>query len=169
MNDLTPFLQKIAGFSPLDVLLADVAIRIQLTPTEYLTAIAHYEVMGEWIDRPESPLRGLVDEFYPQGGFSTGSTIASHDDNSDYDLDAMARINWPRSIDPERALATLHSAIAGELGSRYYDKAERKTRCTQIQYEAMHLDVTPSVLLTEQLPKTSLIFDFLGFTINCTC
>lgn len=153
-----PILQKIARFTPQDILLADVAVRIQLSPTEYETAIKHYEVMGEWIDRPGSPLRGMVEGFYPQGGFSTGSTISAHDDRSDYDLDAMAVINWGHGVDPEYALATLHQAIAGEEGSRYFDKSERKTRCTQVQYSGMHLDVTPSVLIASMDPKTSFIF-----------
>ncbi|WP_197058935.1 nucleotidyltransferase [Paracoccus sanguinis] len=153
-----PILQKIARFTPQDILLADVAVRIQLSPTEYETAIKHYEVMGEWIDRPGSPLRGMVDGFYPQGGFSTGSTISAHDDRSDYDLDAMAVINWGPGVDPEYALATLHQAIAGEKGSRYFDKSERKTRCTQVQFSDMHLDVTPSVLIASMDPKTSFIF-----------
>ena len=158
LNQLAPFNEQISKFSPLDVLLADVAIRVQLTPTEYMTANQHYKVMGDWIDRPESPLHGLVDEFYPQGGFSTGSTIAGHSDDAEFDLDAMARINWPRNIDPETALSWLHKAIAGDFGSRYYDKAERKTRCSQVKYESMHLDVTPSVLLGEYAEKTSFIF-----------
>lgn len=158
MNQLAPFHEQISQFSPLDVLLADVAIRVQLSPTEYLTAIQHYKVMADWIDRPDSPLHGLVDEFYPQGGFSTGSTVAGHSEKADFDLDAMARINWPRNIDPEMALSWLNKAIAGDYGSRYYDKTERKTRCSQVKYESMHLDVTPSVLLSEFQAKTSFIF-----------
>ncbi|WP_409562716.1 nucleotidyltransferase [Hyphomicrobium sp. MC8b] len=153
-----PFTEEISRYSPLDVLLTDIAVRVQLSPTEYLTAVEHYRVMSEWIDRVDSPLHGYVDEFYPQGGFSTGSTVAGHSGKSDFDLDAMACIRWPRSIDPETALATLHRAIAGEDGSRYHDKSERMTRCTQITYDGMHLDVTPSIRLAEFGPKTSLIF-----------
>lgn len=158
MNQLVRFADQIARFSPVDILLADVAVRVQLTPTEYLTAVRHYENMGEWIDRPGSPLRGRVENFYPQGGFSTGSTVSSHDDRSEFDLDAMAQVDWDRNIDPETALSTLHEAIAGDRGSRYHDKSERKTRCTQIQYDGMHLDVTPSILLPEHRAKTSFIF-----------
>jgi len=158
VNQLAPFIQEIARYRPIDILLADIAVRIQLTPTDYLAAVEHYRVMGEWIDRPESPLHGLVDEFYPQGGFATGSTVAAHSDRSDFDLDAMARIRWPRTIVPEVALATQHYAIVGDLGSRYHEKAERKTRCTQIGYDRMHLDVTPSILLLYLPKKTSLIF-----------
>lgn len=158
MNQLDPILQKIARYTTQDVLLADTAASIQLSPTEYITATRHYEVMSEWIDRPGSPLRGKVRELYPQGGFSTGSTIASHDDRSDFDLDAMADVDWPTNVDPEYALSTLHDAIASDKGSRYHEKAERKTRCTQVHYDGMHLDVTPSVLLRFGVPKTSFIF-----------
>lgn len=158
MNHTDPVLQKIARYTPQDILLADVAVRIQLSPTEYEQAVSHYAVMAAWIDRPDSPLYGLVDSLYPQGGFSTGSTIAAHDDSTDYDLDAMAVIRYSRTVDPEYALATTHKAIAGEKGSRYYDKAERMTRCTQVKYDGMHLDVTSSVLVTERQPRTSIIF-----------
>ena len=158
MNQLAPFADQIGRYSPTDILLADVAVRVQPTPTEYLTAVKHYEVMGEWVDRPGSPLRGRVQLFYPQGGFSTGSTVAGHNEKAEFDLDAMLQVGWPRNIDPEVALATTHLAIVGEPGSRYHDKAERKTRCTQVQYDGMHLDVTPAVLLGELLPKTSFIF-----------
>ena len=92
IND--PILQQISRFSPQDVLLADVAIRIQLSPTDYITATEHYEAMAAWIDRPGSPLRGRVIEFYPQGGFSTGSTVAGHSDEAEFDLDGMAAIDW---------------------------------------------------------------------------
>ena len=156
IND--PILQQISRFSPQDVLLADVAIRIQLSPTDYITATEHYEAMAAWIDRPGSPLRGRVIEFYPQGGFSTGSTVAGHSDEAEFDLDGMAAIDWDQFVDPEYALGTLHNAIAAEKGSRYYDKAERKTRCTQVQYARMHLDLTPSVLITARERKTSWIF-----------
>ncbi len=158
MNHTDPILQKIARFSPQDILLADVAIRIQLSPTEYLAAIKHFETMAEWIDRPGSPLEGRLSGFYAQGGFSTGSVISSHNDRTEFDLDAMAQIDWNHNVDPEYALSTTHEAIAAEKGSRYHDKSERKTRCTQIQYDGMHLDVTPAVLIASRAPKTSLIF-----------
>jgi len=158
MNYTDRVRQTIARYSPQDVLLADIAARIQLTPTEHNTAIGHYNVMSDWIGRPNSALYGTFDGLYAQGGFSTGSTIASHDDRSEFDLDAMAKIKWPVNVDPEYALATLHRSIAAEPGSRYHDKAERKTRCTQIHYENMHLDVTPSIVLPHMVERTSLIF-----------
>jgi hypothetical protein len=40
-----------------DTLLADIAIRIQLTKTDHDKAVDRFEVMRDWIDRPGSPPR----------------------------------------------------------------------------------------------------------------
>ena len=58
-----------------DVLLADVAIRVQLSPTAYDTAVARHEALKRWIERPTSPLYECVEHFYPQGSMATKSTI----------------------------------------------------------------------------------------------
>ena len=158
MNYSSPTLRQIANYSPLDILLADVAVRVQLTPTDYQTAIDHYEAISEWLDRPGSPLEGKVLEFYPQGGFAIGATVARHSGTSDFDIDVIAQIDWPASIDPELALATLHEAIASTKGTRYYDKTDRKTRCSTVTYATMHLDVTQVVRTWGRNEKTSYIF-----------
>ena len=158
MNYSDRFLRETASYSVLDVMLADIAIRIQLTPTDYQAAIDHYEAINEWIDREESPLHGRVQLLYPQGGFMIGATTARHSTDADFDIDVMAQIGWPANIDPEIALSTLHGAIRGERGSRYHDKAERKTRCSTVHYVGMHLDLTPAVRLVQREEKTSNIF-----------
>jgi hypothetical protein len=158
MNYSDRLLREAASYSVLDVMLADIAVRIQLTPTDYQAAIDHYEAINEWIDREESPLQGRVELLYPQGGFMIGATTARHSTDADFDIDIMAQIAWPLNIDPEVALSTLHGAIRGERGSRYYDKVERRTRCSTVNYDGMHLDVTPAVHLLGHQEKTSYIF-----------
>jgi hypothetical protein len=76
MNYTDRLLRETASYSVLDVMLADIAIRIQLTPTDYQAAIAHYETINEWIDRDESPLHGRVQLLYSQGGFMIGATFS---------------------------------------------------------------------------------------------
>ena len=83
--------------------------------------------------------------FYPQGGFAIGATTARHAENADFDIDAMAQLTVHPDSDPEDVLATLHKAIKGEPGSRYWDKTDRKSRCVTVLYDGMHLDVTPAV------------------------
>jgi hypothetical protein len=158
MNYSDRYLRQIANFSPIDVLLADVAIRIQLSPTDYQLAVDHYHAINEWLEREDSPLVGFVCDFYPQGGFAIGATVARHSSEDEFDIDVMADLAFRADVDPEDALSTLHSAIRGERGSRYYLKTERKTRCSTVNYDGMHLDVTPTVRLMGAIEKTGLIF-----------
>jgi len=158
MNYSDRFLREIASYSVLDVMLADIAARIQLTPTDYQKAIDHYKAINEWIDREDSPLHGRVQLFYAQGGFMIGATTARHASDADFDIDVMAQITWPAGIDPEIALSTTHRAIRGERGSRYYEKVGRKTRCSTVHYDGMHLDVTPAVRLVHREEKIGCIF-----------
>jgi hypothetical protein len=158
MNYADPILRQIAEFSPLDILLADVAVRIQLTPSDHKKAEGHYHAISEWLERDASELQGLVEIFYPQGGFAIGATTARHADDADFDIDAMVQVNWRPDIDPETALSTLHRSIRGEPGSRYYNKTDRKTRCVTVLYDGMHLDVTPAVRWSGTRDRTSYIF-----------
>lgn len=158
MNYSDRYLRQIANYSPIDVMLADVAIRIQLRPTDYQLAVDHYHAINEWLERDDSPLKGYVRDFYTQGGFAIGATVARHSSDDEFDIDVMADLAFHADVDPEAALATLHDAIRGERGSRYYLKTDRKTRCSTVNYDGMHLDVTPTVRLTGTVEKTGFIF-----------
>jgi hypothetical protein len=158
MNYTDRFLREIANYSPLDVMLADIAVRIQLSPTDYQRAVDHYHAINDWIDREESPLHGLVEEFYPQGGFAIGATVARHATDDEFDIDVMAELSLPAKVDPELPLSLTDEAIRGKSGSRYHDKADRKTRCSTVYYPGMHLDVTPNVRFRGREEKTSFIF-----------
>lgn len=158
MNYSDRYFRQIANYSTIDVMLADVAIRIQLSPTDYQLAVGHYHAINEWLERDDSPLSGSVRDFYPQGGFAIGATVARHSSDDEFDIDVMADLAFRADVDPEHALTTLHTAIRGERGSRYYLKTDRKTRCSTVNYDGMHLDVTPTVRIEGTLDKTGLIF-----------
>lgn len=158
MNYTDRVLREIANFSPLEVMLADIAVSIQLNPTDYQRAVDHYNAIHEWIEREDSPLFGLVEEFYPQGGFAIGATVARHGTDDEFDIDVMAQLTLRPDVDPEIALSVMDEAIRAEPGSRYHDKADRKTRCSTVYYTGKHLDVTPAVRIIGRDEKTSFIF-----------
>jgi hypothetical protein len=158
MNYSDRYLRQIANYSTVDVVLADVAIRIQLSPTDYQLAVDHYHAINEWLERQDGPLAGAIRDFYPQGGFAIGATVARHCSDDEFDIDVIADIAYRIDVDPEDALAILHDTIRGERGSRYYLKTDRKTRCSTVNYDGMHLDVTPTLRLTGTVEKTGLIF-----------
>ena len=146
------------GFQPsiTDALLADVARKVQLSPTNYRLAIERYRIINEWLDREGSVLRGKVRLMYPQGSMATGTTVSSRLENDEFDIDLMAELaDEFRGWHPRDILDTLFDAINGEVGSRYHGKVERMTRCVQVQYEGMHLDVTPATLIAGRVARVS--------------
>ena len=129
---------------PVDLLLADVAIRVQLSATAYGRAVARYAAIKQWIERADSPLYRCVDHFYPQGSMATRSTIASKLRTDDFDIDIVAALLLAADTPAAEVLDLLYEAIRAESGSRYYDMTERRTRCITVHYaDGMHLDVTP--------------------------
>ena len=150
---------KLPLSEPIDFLLADVAIRVQLTATHHALAVKRYETVNAWIERDESLLKDRVTVFYPQGSMAIGATVASKLEYDEFDIDLIAQINLPADTPPHRMLSVLEQAIRGEPGSRYYDMVERCSRCIQIQYsDDMHLDVTPMVRLPDLAERSGYIF-----------
>ena len=154
-------LDRHAGPTPdlADILLADVAIRIQLSKTNYDKAVDRFDTMKDWIDREGSDLRGLVSLLYPQGSMAVGSTVARVSDRDEYDIDVIADLAVRQDANPQLVLDTLFDAIRGERGSRYWGKTVRHTRCVCVSFEdGMHIDLTPAVRLTGLPDRTSVIF-----------
>ncbi len=141
-----------------DGLLIEIAKRIQLSPTNYGLAVDRYQAISDYLDREDSPLQGLVTRLYPQGSMAIGSVITSKFENDEFDIDIVAELGISQSSRPADVLDTLFTALNGEKGSRYHGKVERCSRCVQVQYEGMHLDVTPAILLPQKAARTSLIF-----------
>ena len=131
--------------SPLDLLLADVAIRIQLSRTDYDKAVRRYETISEWIERDGSPLVDLVTLFYPQGSMAIGATTAARG-TDEFDIDVVAQLLLAENVSPSIALDMLYEAVRGEPGSRYHRMTKRRTRCVTVEYQdGMHIDITPAV------------------------
>ena len=131
---------------PTDILLADVAIRVQLGKTHYQMTVECYQKINKLIERDGSPLKDLVELFYPQGSMAIGATIASRLRTDEFDIDVVAQLDLPDCIPPHEPLDMLFEAIRGEPGSRYYKKTKRRTRCVTVDYEdKMHIDVTPVI------------------------
>ena len=144
---------------PVDVLLADVAIRIQLSRTDYRKAEQRYETLGNWIDRRGSPLEGGVQLVYPQGSMAIGAATASRLTTDEHDVDFIAQLGLALGTPPQTVLNLLFEAIRGEPGSLYYDMAERRNRCVTVHYaDKMHADVTPMIRLPGRPERESHLF-----------
>ncbi len=144
---------------PADILLADVAIRVQLSRTDYDKAVSRYRTINGWIERDGSPLKDRVELFYPQGSMAIGSTIASKLRTDEFDIDVIAQLNLPTDTLPQKTLDLLFEVVRGEPGSMYHRMAKRRTRCITVDYgDGMHLDVTPVLRMVGTPERQSWIF-----------
>lgn len=141
-----------------DVLLADVAIRIQLPPSSYQLATDRVAKLAAWLDRPDSALKDGVSLVYPQGSMAINATIGSCLDRDEFDIDTIAQLIPRPGRSPQQALDQLYFAIKGVKGSRYHDMAHRNTRCITVIYADMHVDLTPAELIPGGEPRLSAIF-----------
>jgi len=125
---------------PLDAILAEIAINLQLPPGLHAKAVERYNLVCRYIDRQGSPLEGRVASFYPQGSMAIDATISTRGTDDEYDIDAVAEIMGGYE-GPEALLDLLERALKDYPVSRI----ERKTRCITLYYaDGMHLDVTPA-------------------------
>ena len=143
---------------PLDRLLADIAIRIQLSRTDYDKAVRRYKSISEWVEREGSLLVGIVELFYLQGSMAIGATIAARG-TDEFDIDVVAQLLLADNVPPNIALDMLYVAISGEQGSRYHQMTKRRTRCVTVEYQdGMHIDITPAVRRRGTPERESWIF-----------
>ena len=143
---------------PLDCLLADVAIRVQLSRTDYDKAVHRYQSISRQVERDSSRLAGLVELFYPQGSMAIGATIAARGTDK-FDIDVVAQLMLADDVPPNIPLDMLFEAIRGEQGSRYHRMTKRRTRCVTVEYQdGMHIDFTPAVRRSGTPDRESWIF-----------
>ena len=159
---------RVLRFAPLpqalalaEDLLIRTAIRIELPPSLHELAVRRFEAVRNYIERDGSPLKDRVRIFYPQGSMAIRATIRSRKRSDGYDIDIVAELILDPRLTPAQILDLLFVAINGEPGSRYHGKVKRQSRCVTVEYDDdshMHLDITPSLLITHDDPRLSQIF-----------
>ncbi|MEZ5896973.1 MAG: nucleotidyltransferase [Parvularculaceae bacterium] len=139
MDQENPFDQTNA----LDEVLLDVATIIELSPRDRRIAANRYRRLKAQLEASTSPLAPfLVDgesRIYAQGSIATSTTIISGIDEDRFDVDAIVEIDVPLDWSDSKPLDLLEEALEGFPG---VEKIVRCTRCVQLQFAFMHMDVT---------------------------
>lgn len=140
---------------PIDILLADIAVNIQLPPGLHEKATGRYEAVRTHAERTGSPLAGHILRFYPQGSMLIDATISTRGTDDEYDLDIVAELNLDPHIAPSTPLDLLWSA----LKDYPVQQVIRQTRCVTLRYaDHMHVDLTPAARLPISNERESHIF-----------
>jgi hypothetical protein len=158
MNDFSPIgrIGRVDPLSnPLDALLADIAINVQLPPGLHGKAGRRYAAIHAYAGRSGSPLEDLIVQFYTQGSMAIDATNSTRGTDNEYDLDAVLEAVWPPGTMPSDRLHLLWLALKDYPGCTVI----RQTRCVTVQYaDGMHVDVTPSRRIPATKDFESVIF-----------
>ncbi len=135
-TDLDPFQD------PLDSILAEVALSVQLPPSLHKKTRSRFTSLREHIEA-HPDFKDQIEWFYPQGSMAIDATISTRGTDDEYDLDVVAQLGGRfRTMAPLDILLALEEALQG------YPVAAivRQTRCVTIPYaDRMHIDVTPAL------------------------
>lgn len=130
-------------YERLDELLLDAATSIELSDHDQQIAEKRYRILKQHLERPSSPLRNLLihqkGRIYAQGSVATSTAIVNGTEKERFDVDAIVEINVPSHWSDEQALDELFASLQGFPGAI---EIERCTRCVQIRFAFMHMDVT---------------------------
>jgi len=139
---------------PLDRILAEIALSIQLPPSLHDKAKARYEAVRRHLEAQEA-FRDQIEHFYPQGSMAINATISTRGTDDEYDLDIVSQLGGRfRGQAPLEILIELELALA----SYPVQRVVRQTRCVTLFYaDKMHLDVTPALRVYGTLDRESYI------------
>ncbi|MBB3237150.1 nucleotidyltransferase domain-containing protein [Phyllobacterium endophyticum] len=129
--------------NPIDRILAEIALSVQLPPSLHAKAIKRYEAVRNHLESTTSIFVDQIEHFYPQGSMAIDATISNRGTDDEYDIDIIAQLGSRFvSMTPLEILNELEQGLVGYRGL----KVVRQTRCVTLYYEdSMHLDVTPSL------------------------
>lgn len=141
---------------PLDALLVDIAVRVQLPPGLHKTARERGESVCKHMESQGSPLKDRVRCFYPQGSMRIDATISTRGTDEEYDLDYVAELDVHHEASPGDVLDLVYLSLVDYPTLK---PVKRQTRCVTVFFaDGMHVDVTPSSLLPYAAQRESHIF-----------
>jgi hypothetical protein len=127
---------------PVDRILAEIALSLQLPPSLRRQVDGRYEAVRSHLEGTEV-FSGAIEYFYPQGSMAIDATISTRGTDDEYDLDIVSQLGGRfRLMQPLAILLELEAAL------RDYpvQSVRRQTRCVTLDYaDNMHLDITPAL------------------------
>lgn len=128
--------------------LQGLAEALEISDTQYEAAVKHYEAVGDWLNRDDSPISLYSPQIFPQGSFRLGTMIKPINDRDEYDLDLVCEM---KILSKDRVTQKELKEMVGDRlksNERYRKMLEEKNRCWRLQYVDsvhFHMDILPAI------------------------
>lgn len=133
-----------------DDILEEIAAALDIPPSLYEKAVARYQSIGAWLDRPESELADYYPAISPQGSFVLGTVTRPLTDKDEYDVDVVCRLHGTKA---EFTQKSLKDAVGREVelyasAHNINEPVEERRRCWTLHYAEgakFHMDILPAL------------------------
>ena len=129
-------------------LLQGLAESLDISDAQYEAAVKHYEAVGDWLSKDDSPIVVHDPQIYPQGSFRLGTMIKPYNDADQYDIDLVCEL---KVLKKENVTQKQLKAMVGDRmkeNERYRKILEEGKRCWTLQYAdsaRFHMDILPAI------------------------
>ena len=130
--------------SPLDFMLEQIAISLELPEGKREQAIERYESVGRFLNAADD-FKGWFPDIFSQGSFRIGTTTKPWKD-SVHDLDFVVQVTPPnrQSCTPSELYNRLYRCLAND--GTYVKMLSPKRRCARLTYaNDFYLDILPAI------------------------
>lgn len=130
------------------LLLQGLAESLDISDTQYEAAVKHYEAVGDWLNKEDSPIAVHDPQIFPQGSFRLGTMIKPINDADEYDIDLVCELKGLRK---ERTTQKQLKDMVGDrlkANERYRKMLAEGSRCWTLQYAdsaRFHMDILPAI------------------------
>ncbi|MCK9308913.1 MAG: nucleotidyltransferase [Candidatus Cloacimonetes bacterium] len=129
-------------------LLEAISDELDIPESMYKAAKSHYESVGKWLAQEGTYFQQFNGTIFTQGSFMLGTMIRPYDENQDYDIDLVFRVDIPKGYLSQYDLK--NKVEQRLLESNVYRRLlqPEKQRCWTLKYsnsERFHLDILPAI------------------------
>lgn len=129
--------------------LGELATQLDVPPSKYEDAKAHYDAVGDWLNRDGSEIAAFDPKIYPQGSFALGTAIHPVEEG-DYDVDAVCLLRADKAQFTQQTLKDIvgRRLMLNGTYSKMLAPPDGGRRCWTLKYadaSRFHLDILPAV------------------------
>jgi hypothetical protein len=149
-------------------LLQGLAESLDITDAQYEAAVKHYEAVGDWLNKDNSPISVNDPKIYPQGSFRLGTMIKPINDADQYDIDLVCELKDLQKKDISQK--QLKQMVGDRLMENecYRKMCKERKRCWKLQYADsthFHMDILPAL---QDGDSFRLFLENKGFSVDWT-
>ena len=122
---------------------------LDITETQYNTAVTSYQAVGKWLSKDDSVLAPYEPEILPQGSFTLGTMVKPENENDDLDIDLVCQLTGKA---PQWTQYDLKQKVGDQikLNDAYKDMLDDEgRRCWTLIYSDSanyHMDILPCIV-----------------------